>query len=45
MENELPMENKTAEFINGQNYIFSAYVRQNKIIRQFVKNHNFYPYS
>ena len=26
MENELLMENKTSEFINGQDYIFSAYV-------------------
>ena len=30
VENEQPMENKTAEFINGQSHIFLAYVRQNR---------------
>ena len=36
VENEQPMKNATAEFLKDQNYIFSVYVRQNKIVRQFV---------
>ena len=37
VENEQPTKNATAEFLKDQNYIFSVYVRQNKIVRQFVR--------
>ena len=37
VKNEQPMKNQTAKFINGQNYIFSVYVRQDRIVRQFVR--------
>ena len=37
VENEQPMRNVTAEFLKNQNYIFSVYMRKDKIVRQFIR--------
>ena len=37
LNNELPVQNKTRKFIANQTYIFSSYITEQKIVRQYIK--------